>query len=210
MEVMEMFEPVAIALLTYLGKKTIDSFWSSRQSSNSLVVNHTGHITTSHRDAQGRTVIGSGLTGPAVPDHETLFGDLYLPDTLQDFLLGDEIVLVLVIGEDNQEVILFEADIDTGYEIDLQHGLYSIFVFVMDPEEPDFLNATIFAVGLPCAEHIDLSGIESFFLDEDEDIWNLVDLSPVEITRGGPFYLDFILFDTEQEPEFPLSLSELL
>ena len=205
-----MFEPVAIGLLTYLGKKTIDTFWSSRQSSNSLVVNHTGHITFSHRDAQGRTVIGSDLTGPAVHDHETLFGDLYLPETLQDFLLGDEIVLVLVIGEDNHEVILFEADIDTGYEIDLQHGLYSIFVFVMDPEEQDFLNATIFAVGLPCAEDIDLSGIESFFLDEDEDIWNLVDLIPVEITRGGPFYLDFILFDTEQEPEFPLSLSELL
>ncbi len=205
-----MFEPVAIGLLTYIGKKTIDAFWSNRQSSNSLVVNHTGQITFSHRDAYGRTVIGSDLTGSAVQDHETLFGDLYLPDTLQDFFLGDEIVLILVVGEDSQQVILFEADIDTGYEIELQHGLYSIFVFVMDPEDPDLLNATIFAVGLPCAEGIDLSGIDSFYLDEDEDIWNLVDLSYVEITRGGPFYLDFILFDTEQEPEFPLSLSELL
>ncbi|MFP4035784.1 MAG: hypothetical protein ACLFT5_09805, partial [Desulfovermiculus sp.] len=138
------------------------------------------------------------------------FGNLYLPDTLQDFLLGDEVVLVLVVGEDNQHVILFEADIDTGYELALQHGLYSIFVFVMDPEAPDLLNAMIFAVGLPCAKDIDLSGIESFFLNEDEDIWGLVDLSQVEITRAGPFYLDFILFDTEQEPEFPLSFSELL
>ena len=204
-----MWEAVASALLIHIGKTAIDKFWSNRHSSKSLVVNQTGNVTRSTRDEAGRTVIRKDLTGLRSQKSESLFGNLYLPSTVQGQIVGDEIGLVLVFGEENEQVLLFEADINHGYEIDLPFGSYSIFVFIIDPEEPDLFDAEIYAVGFPTAQDVDLSGIQTISLDEYEDIWDLVDISPVRIKKGGPFYLDFILFDTDVELDLPKSFSEI-
>lgn len=202
-----MWEAVASALLIHLGKKTIDWLWSERRSDAYPVVSpeNKGHAVS---DAE-RTKIGREFAVAPYQQYETLFGNLYLPETLQDWIEDDEIVLVLVIEETGQQVMLFEADMN-GYEIDLPHGNYSIFIFLMDPTEEDFLYAEIYAIGFPCAEHIDLSNIGSFSTERYEDIWDFLDASPRQITRGGPFYLDFILIDTDEEPNFPKSFSELV
>ncbi len=125
-------------------------------------------------------------------------------------MVGDEIALVLVIEENNQQIFLFEADINVGYEIDLPYGIYSIYVFLMDPEGPNLFDAAIYAIVFHCAEHIDLSRIGSFSLAEYDNVWDLVDEIPIKITIGGPFYLDFILIDSDVEPDLPKSFSELL
>ena len=204
-----MWEAVAIALITHIGKKAIDEFWSFRDSSKSPVVNQTGLISYASQDASGRTVVQKDYAGVKRQQSGTLFGNFYLPESIQDLIEGDEIVLVLVVGADNEQTYLFEADITHGYEIDLPFGFYTVFVFVIDPEADDLFDAEIFAVGFPTAEHIDLTGTDAFTLQDYDDIWDFVDLAPVKITRGGPFYLDFILFDTEVETDLPVSFSEL-
>ena len=68
----------------------------------------------------------------------------------------------------------------------------------------------IYAIGFPCAEGIDLSDIDTITAEDHEDIWDILDDSPVKIIRGGPFYLDIIMIDTEEIPEFPQFFSEIV
>lgn len=204
-----MWEIVGASLISYLGKKAIDEFWSGRRSGKHPVVSQSGNVGYASLNA-GRTSIEKKFTVSQFQEHETLFGNLYMPDTIEDLLVGGEIALVLVVEERYQEVLLFEADMDMGYQIDLPYGIYSIFVFIVDTDVDDLFDAMIYAIGFPCAEHLDLSGIDTITAEDHEDIWNLVDDSPIKITRGGPFYLDFILVDTLEVPEFPQFFSEFL
>lgn len=203
-----MWETVAATLLIHIGKKAVDTFWFNRDSSKKPVVDQTGNITYTGLDTTGRTVIPTNFTKLRHQQSATIFGNLYLPDTIQDIIVGDEIVLVLVIGEDNERSFLFEADIERGYRIDLPYGYYSIFIFIVDSEEEGLFDAAIDAIGFPTAEGVDLSGIREIFSDNYEDFWGLVDSSPIKVTRGGSFYLDFIFFDTI-EADLPQSFSEI-
>lgn len=204
-----MWEIVASGLLIHLGKKAIDKFWPECRSGKHPVVSQTGNLGYAFSDA-GRMQVGKELTVSQYQEYQSLFGNLYIPDTIRNLMVGDEVALVLVIEETNQEVFLFEADVNKGYKIDLPHGVYSIFVFIVDAKAEDLFDALIYAVGFPCAEDIDLSGIQSISVDNQEDILDLIDDTPIEITRGRPFYLDFILIDTDKIPEFPQFFSELL
>jgi len=204
-----MWEAVAIALISHIGKVAIDKFWTNKDPLKSTVVNNAGIISYSGKDPQGRTVISKNITGIQYQQSGTLFGKLYLPDTLQNTLVGDEVALVLVIGEDNDQVLLFEADMYNGYVIDLPFGLYSVFTFVLDPTAVDLFSAEIYGVGLPNAEHIDLTGIDFIDVDNYDDILDLVDLSPVRIFSTQPCFLDFIVFDTDVETDLPRTFSEI-
>jgi hypothetical protein len=204
-----MWEVVAVSLISYLGKKTIDEFWSKRRSDSYPVISQDGNIGYANLDS-GRVSVERSLTVSRSQRYETLFGKLYVPDTIEDLLGGDEIALVLVIEERSQQAFLFETNLDEGYQIDLPYGIYSVFVFIVDSDEEDLFDAMIYAIGFPCAEDIDLSDIDHITAEDHEDIWDIIDDSPVKITRGGPFYLDIILIDTEEIPEFPQFFSEIL
>jgi hypothetical protein len=203
-----MWEIVVSALLIHLGKKGIDKFWPECRSGKHPVISQTGNLGYAFSDA-GLMQVGKELTVSQYQEYQTLVGNLYIPDTIQNLMVGDEVVLVLVIEETNQEVFLFEADVE-GYKVDLPHGVYSIFVFIVDARVEDLFDALIYAVGFPCAEDINLSDKQSISVDNHEDIWDLIDETPIEITRGGPFYLNFILIDTDEVPEFPQFFSEFL
>ena len=200
-----MLEAISIALITHLGKKVIDRFWNRLQTGNTPVVNQTGNIenTTLHA---GRTLVQKEFTVPEYQEYELILGNFFMTPMLMALLVDTEVPLVLIIEETQQQVFLFEADLDEGYEIDLAHGIYSFYVFLVDRGETDLLNSAIHAVGLP--SRIDLSGVEDSLV-EDEDVWNLVEDSPIEITRGGPYNLDFVLIDVDELPEFPKVFSQL-
>ena len=185
-----MWEMVASALLIHVGKTAVDKFWSNRSSPNHAVVNQTGQVSYAGRSAACRTVIRQSAAGLRRQQSGTLFGSLYLPGTLQDRIQGDEIVLVLVIREDNQQVYLFETDMG-GYEIDLPLGTYSISVFMVDPEEDDLFQAEIYAIGLPTAEGVDLTGIESLSAQSYDDMHSLVSDAPVHVIPGRTVLLGF-------------------
>jgi hypothetical protein len=197
---------VAVALMTYLGKKTIDNFWGARSGPDNPIITQNGNLgfTSSH---EGRTLVGREFIVDEYQEVELIFGNLYLPEPLSEYLYGDEIALVLIVEEIEPEAVLFEADLDYGYEIYLPHGIYSFYVFVVDPDLDDLFDAEIYAIGLPSS--LDLSGVEELTLEDADDIWEYLIDSPIPVSEGGPYYLDFILLDTDEVPEFPKSFSEL-
>jgi len=65
---------------------------------------------------------------------------------LEIMVLGDEVPLVLIVEETHDQVFLFEADLETGYEIYLPHGSYSFYVFLVEKDEK---GAVATSIGLP-------------------------------------------------------------
>jgi len=200
---------IASALIIHIGKTAVDKFWSRKDSPRPAVVNQSGSVAYMNKTADGRTVVPKAISDVRYRPTGTIFGNLYFADTLQESLIGDEIVLVLVIGEDNDQFFLFEADLEHGYQIDLPLGLYSFFVFVLDPTAVDLFDAEIFGMGFPNAYDIDLSGIHTVTLQDYEDIWSMIDTAPVRIASFDPSYLDFIVLNTAEEVDLPRSFSEL-
>lgn len=155
----------------------------------------------------GRTAVDKGFTVKQnVPD-ELIVGNFYFPYTVNNLLSGQELILVVVVDEGSQQVFFFPADYE-GYELFLPHSAYSFLVLLVDVDGVnDPLYGDILAFGLPSA--VDLSGIEDLLLEDYDDIWKLLIGDPLKVGYGGPFYLDFVLLDTFEHPEFPGSLLEL-
>ncbi len=160
--------------------------------------------TTSHT---GRTLVKKTFTIPSYLEEELIIGNFYLDFILEIMVLGDEVPLVLIVEETHEQVFLFEADLETGYEIYLPHGTYSFYVFLVEKDEKELLNAEIYAVGFP--SRIDLS-LADTSQQEDIDAWELADDTPIEVTHSGPFMLDFVLIDVDELPNFPKYFSELV
>jgi hypothetical protein len=204
---MEVIAAIATPLLIHLGKVTIDRFWGTQSQGNSAVVNQTGSLEYTASDA-GRTQVRKDFTVPTYQRYEVLFGDLYLDDTVRELLSGDEIPLVAIVEENQQQVLLFDTDLD-GYEVDLPQGVYSICVFLVDADASTLFDSQVYAIGFPSA--IDLSDAGGGFeLDYYEDVWQIIDSSPVEIKEGGPYYLDFVVVDTTRLAENPLYFADLM
>jgi hypothetical protein len=197
-----MFDAVASALLIHLGKKGVDWLWSELNR-GPVISQNTGPGYAA--SGVGRTRINRNFTPSRQTYYENLFGNFYIPYTIGNILCGSEVFIVLLFDQMEQQVLLFEADIG-GYDIELPYGNYYSYVFLMDGEDPNFFDAEIYAVGFPCARHIDLSHVENF---ETRNIWGLVDSGSIRINRGGPFVLDFIMIDTYQEQHLPQYFSEI-
>lgn len=204
---MGIVEPIVIGLGIHIGKKAIDGVWKRIQGGEAPIADQSGNLgfTASHA---GRTLVSKEFTVPKYQANELVVGNLYLPDTIMDFMFGNEIPLILIVEETQRQALLFTADLEAGYEVYLPHGIYSFYVFLMDPDSDDFMDAEIYAIGFPST--IDLSDTAGINLADHEDVWNIVSDFPIEITSGGPYALDFILIDTDRVPEFPKFFFELL
>lgn len=202
-----MIESIMAALAIHLGTKVIDHFWNSNKSEGFFAINSAGNMEQLSWD-EGRPSVSKEFTTNPYQASELVVGDIYIPDSITDLLSGNEIPLVLIVEETQQQVFLLEADINEGYEISLPHGIYSFYIFLMDSNADDFFDAEIFAIGFPST--IDLSKVEDFSLEDHDDIWNIIHTSPLEITYGGPYFLDFILIDTDMIPGFTRYFSDFL
>lgn len=200
-------EALAVGVGVHLGKKTIDWIWNAIQDGKAPVANQSGNLGFTGSDV-GRTLVSKEFTVTRHQVNELVFGNLYLPDTIIDFIVGDVVPLILIVEETQQQTFLFTADLEEGYEVYLPHGIYSFFVFLVDLDSEDFLDAEIYAIGFRGT--VDLSNITRIDIDDHEDIWDVVSELPVEITSGGPYILDFILIDTDRVWEFPNTFSELV
>jgi hypothetical protein len=200
-----MLETIATALIIELGRKAIDKFWKSADDNHAPVVTSGGQQGFAAID-DGRTQVR--LAAAARTSSEWLFGRFYIPPDVNDQLTGEELALVLVVEEHQQQVLLFVADLDNGYEIELPYGTYSFYAFLVDATVDDLFDALIYAVGLP--SQVDLSGFDTFVLEEGTTYFDLVQDVPYDITAGGPFYLDFVMIDPVNVPGFPQFFSELL
>jgi hypothetical protein len=94
--------------------------------------------------------------------------------------------------------------------IDLPRGKYSFFAFILDTGAKSLLDSTIYAIGLPSKEEFNNPELEDFYLEYPVNIENSIDTSPIDIKRGGPFYISLIMIDINEIPDCHTLFSKLL
>ncbi|WP_440954756.1 hypothetical protein ACSAZK_14350 [Methanosarcina sp. Mfa9] len=203
-----------IDLLSRIADKALDKFWRDASARKHPIIDLQGNLSYSLSNEDGLLYVRNDFTASPYDEFEFIFGSLFLPDPVQELLSedgdNDKVLLLMVYGEDTQDLLLSELDVSTDYMLDLPHGVYSFFGLILDAGTEDLLDSTIYAIGLPCEDNLNNPDLESFYLENPAEIMEFVNPSPVEITGGGPYYLNLIMLDTEQIPDCPLLLSEFL
>jgi hypothetical protein len=199
-----------IHLLSQIEDKALDRFWKDTVAGKYPIIDLQGNMGYSLSDQDGLFFVRNDFTASTYEEYEFVFGNLFLPDTVQELLSKDKVLLLMVYRKKTQNLLLSELDADTRYMIDLPHGLYFFFAFILDAGAEDLLDSTIYAVGLPCKENLNHPELENFYLKHPADVQEFVDLAPIDIRRGGPFYLNLIMIDAEKIPDFPMFFSYLL
>ncbi|WP_410507458.1 hypothetical protein RSJ42_11635 [Methanosarcina hadiensis] len=199
-----------ISLLSQIENKALDRFWKDTSAGKYPIIDHEGNMGYSLSDQDGLLFVRNDFSDSTYEECEFVFGNLFLPDTVQEILTGDKVLLLMVYRKKTRDFLLSELEVDTRYMLDLPHGLYSFFALVLDAGARDLLDSRIYAIGLPCKENLNRPELERFYLEHPADIREFVDPAPVDIKRGGPFYLNLIMIDAEKIPDYPVLFSEFL
>lgn len=199
-----------INLLSRIENRALDQFWKDTSAGKYPIIDLEGNMGYSLSDQEGLLFVRNDFTGSTYEECEFVFGNLFLPDKVQELLTGDKVLLLMVYRKKTRDLLLSELEADMRYMLDLPHGLYSFFALVLDAGARDLLDSRIYAVGLPCKENLNSPDLERFYLEHPTDIREFVDPAPIDIKRGGPFYLNLILIDAEKLPDCPLLFSEFL
>lgn len=196
--------------LSRIEDKALDRFWEDAVAGKYPIIDLQGNMGYSLSDQEGMLFVRNDFAASTYEMCEFVFGSFFLPDTVQELLAEDKVLLLMVYRKKTQNLLLAGLDADTRYMLDLPHGLYSFFALVLDSEARSLLASTICAAGLPCKENLNHPELERFFLEHPTDIRDFLDPSPVDIKGGGPFYLNLILIDASLIPDCPTFFSELL
>lgn len=109
-----------------------------------------------------------------------------------------------------QNLLLSELRTDIKFMLDLPHGEYFFFAFILDAGAESLLDSRIHAIGFPSKRYSNDPELETFYISHPVDTWEFVDPSPVDIKRGGPYYINMIMINIEEIPDCPMLFSELL
>lgn len=199
-----------IHLLSRIEDKALDRFWKDTAAGKYPIIDLQGNMGYSLSDQDGLLFVRNDFTASTYEECEFVFGSLFLPDTVQELLSEDKVLLLMVYRKRTQNLLLSELDADTRYMIDLPHGLYSFFALVLDAGAEDLLDSKIYAVGLPCKENLNHPELENYYIENPAEIREFVDLAPIDIKDGGPFYLNLIMINAEKIPDCPTFFSYFL
>lgn len=199
-----------VNLLSQMDNKALDEFWRETSAGKGPIIDFQGNLGYSLLSEEGILFIRNDFAVTNYEPLELVFGDLFLPDTVQELLFKDKVLLLMVYRKGTQNLLLAELRADVKLMLDLPRGQYLFFVFLLDAGAESLLNSKIHAIGFPSRMHLNSPELETFYLKHPVDIWEFVDPAPVEIKRGGPFYINMIMVNIEQIPGCSLLFSELL
>lgn len=199
-----------VHLLSQMDNKALDEFWRETSAGKGPIIDFQGNLGYSLLSEEGILFIRNDFAATNYEPLELVFGDLFLPDTVQELLFKDKVLLLMVYRKGTQNLLLAELRADVKSMLDLPRGQYFFFVFLLDAGAESLLSSTIHAIGFPSRMHLNSPELETFYLKHPVDIWEFVDPSPIEIKRGGPFYINMIMVNVEQIPGCSLLFSELL
>lgn len=174
------------------------------------IIDFQGTLSYSLLNEEGILFIRNDFTATNYEYFGLVFGDLFLPDTVQELLLKGKVLLLMVYRKGSQNLLLSELRMDVKFMLDLPFGQYFFFVFLLDAGAESLLNSTIHAIGFPSRLHLNSPELETFYIKHPAEIWEFIDPSPIEIKHGGPFYINIIMVNIEQVPGCSLLFSELL
>ncbi|AKB29576.1 hypothetical protein MSSAC_1237 [Methanosarcina siciliae C2J] len=199
-----------IHLLSRIEDKARERFWKDAVAGKYPIIDLQGNMGYSFSDQDGMLFVRNDFVTSTYEVGTFVFGSFFLPDTIQELLSEDKVLLLGVYRKKTRNLLLAKLDAESRYMLDLPRGLYSFFVLVLDARAGTPLASKIYAAGLPGKENLNKPELEKFFLEHPTDIRDFLDSSPVEIKGGGPFYLTLILIDASLIPDCPEFFSELL
>lgn len=198
-----------VHMLSQMDDKALDEFWRETSAGKYPIVDFQGNLGYSLLNEDGISFVRNDFTSQN-EQFELVFGDIFLPDTVQEFLFNNKVMLLMVYRKGTQNLLLSELRVDVKFMLDLPRGQYFFFIFLLDAGAKSLLSSTVHAIGFPSRMHLNSPELETFYLKHPADIWEFVDPSPIEIKRGGPFYINLIMVNIEQIPGCSLLFSELL
>ncbi len=200
-----------VQMLSQMNDKALEEFWRETSAGKFPIVDSHGNMSYSLLSEDDILFISNDFTSQSDEQFEMVFGDIFLPDTIQELLFEDKVLLLMVCRKDTPNFLLSELHMDVNFMLDLPHGQYFFFVFLLDAGAEFLLNSTIHAIGFPSRMHLNSPELETFYVKHPAEIWEFVDpSSSIEIQRRGPFHINLIMVNIEQIPGCSLLFSELL
>lgn len=199
-----------VRLLSRIDDKALGEFWKETSKGKYPIIDFQGNLAYSLLSEDGLLFIRNDFPAPIYEPFELVFGDIFLPDTVQELLLKDKVLFLMVYRKGTQNLLLSEFRTDVKFMLDLPRGQYFFFAFLLDAGAETLLSSKLYAVGFPSRLHLNSPELETFYLKHPVDIWEFVDPAPIEIQRGGPFHINLIMVNIEQIPGCSLLFSELL
>lgn len=199
-----------IHLLSQIKKKTLDQFWNDISTGKYPIIDLKGNLGYSISDEEGLQFVRNDFTPPILAGYEFVFGHVFLTDTIQELFSEDKVLLLMIYNKAIQNLLLFELNLDTRFMIDLPRGQYSFFALLLDAGAKSLLDSTIYAIGLPSRDDLNSPEFVSFYIEHPIDIEDFIDPAPIDIKRGGPFYLSLIMIDINRIPDCQYFISNIL
>lgn len=199
-----------IHLLSQIKDKTLGQFWNDISTGKYPIIDLQGNLGYSLSDEEGLQFVRNDFTPTIYTGYEFVFGHVFLPDTIQELLAEDKVLLLMVYSKATRNLLLCELNVDRRYMIDLPRGKYSFFALLVDAEAKSLLDSTIYSIGLPCKGDLNNPELENFYIENPVDIEDFVDPTPIDIKRGGPFYVSLIMIDIHRIPECHTFFSNIL
>lgn len=193
-----------------MDNEALNEFWGEVSTGNYPIIDFEGNLGYSLLSQEGLLFIRNDFTAPTYEHFELVFGDLFLPDTVQELLFNDRTLLLMVYRKGMQNFLLSKIRTDVKFMLDLPHGEYFFFAFILDAGAESLLESRIYTIGFPSRKHSNDPELETFYLNHPADTWEFVDPSPVDIKRGGPYYINLIMINIEEIPDCSMLFSELL
>ena len=199
-----------LRLLSQIEEEALDFFWIEIGNGRYPIIDLEGNLSFSILNQEGLLFIRNDFPASNYMQYELVFGGVFLPDTVEELLSRDKILILMVYNQNTGDFLLAKLDMDLKYMLDLPCGQYSFFAFIMDAETENFLDSTVYAIGIPCKENRNNPELEEFYHESQADVFEFIELNPINIGRGGPFYINLIMVDAREIPNCPMLFSELL
>jgi hypothetical protein len=199
-----------IYMLSQLEDENLTKFWGDVSTGKYPIIDLEGNLSYSLLDQDGLQFIRNDFMPTIYTGYEFVFGNVFLSDTTQELLTKDRVLILIVYSKTTQNLLLSELAVDIRYMIDLPHGKYSFFVLILDAKAKSLLDSKIYAIGFPCKGDLNNPELENVYLEHPFNTRDFIDATPIEIKHGGPFYINLIVMDTSEIPDFDMLISNTL
>lgn len=204
-----MLRAVSKSLQKICDENELKRFWDIYKAGDHPIAIYNVKI-ESNEVKSGRTVIHQMKQVEFNLHYTTLFGSLIVPDSIRDIMIGQETSLVFVVDEYYENILMFESDIFSGFKIELPLGNYSVYGFIVDSGANNILDAEIFGIGFPKKDETTELGLESPIIENSDQLYEIVNTSPIEVAGELPIYLEMLVIDTDRATFLPTTLRSLI
>lgn len=190
-----------IHLLSQIKDRTLNQFWNDISTGKYPIIDLKGNLGYSISDEDGLQFVRNDFTPPIFTGYEFVFGGVFFTDAIQELFSEEKVLLLMIYNKAAQNLLLFEMNAETRYMIDLPRGQYSFVALLLDAGAKNLLDSKIYAIGFPIKGNLNNPEFENFFSEHPADIEDFIDLAPIDIKSGGPFYVSLIMLDINRIPD---------